>query len=175
MSVRPQENDFWGDLLAKIAERGRQWLGRPPAADAASPARISELAASLMSTRGEASGVALARTLVEQWWTLDGAGRSAWFRILAEQFGPDKEKLGIAVEAWRENPTPDAAQKLQEAAESLRQELLRRINLAPGGTAALVSMRAALLGLMKSNSVFAAVDADFVHLLASWFNRGFLL
>jgi malonyl-CoA decarboxylase len=57
----------------------------------------------------------------------------------------------------------------------LRQELLRRINLAPGGTAALVSMRAALLGLMKSNPALAAVDADFVHLLTSWFNRGFLL
>jgi malonyl-CoA decarboxylase len=36
-------------------------------------------------------------------------------------------------------------------------------------------MRAVLLGLMKANPALAAVDADFVHLLTSWFNRGFLL
>ena len=175
MSALNHENDFWSDLLARIAERGRQWLGRPPAGDPASPARIGELAASLMSTKGEASGVALARALVEQWQSMDSSARSAWFGILAEQFGPDKEKLAAAVKAWQAEPTPEAAQRLQAAAESLRQELLRRINLAPGGTAALVSMRAVLLGLMKGNPALAAVDADFVHLLTSWFNRGFLL
>jgi malonyl-CoA decarboxylase len=175
MSTSHPENDFWSDLLAKIAERGRQWLGRPSAGGPASPARIGELAASLMSTKGEASGVALARAVVEQWQTMDSSARSAWFWILAEQFGPDKQRLAAAVEGWRADPTPEAAQRLHEAAESLRQELLRRINLAPGGTAALVSMRAVLLGLMKTNPALAAVDADFVHLLTSWFNRGFLL
>ncbi|MGE3871990.1 MAG: malonyl-CoA decarboxylase [Parvibaculaceae bacterium] len=175
MSALHQENAFWSDLLAKIGERGRQLLGRPPANGAASPARINELAASLISTKGEASGVALARAMVEQWRSMDGSARSAWFDILAEQFGPDKEELAAAVEAWQAGPTPEAAQRLHDAAESLRQELLRRINLAPGGTAAVVDMRAVLLGLMKTRPELAAVDADFVHLLASWFNRGFLL
>ncbi len=175
MSALHQENAFWSDLLAKIGERGRQLLGRPPANGAASPARMNELAASLISTKGEASGVALARAMVEQWRSMDGSARSAWFDILAEQFGPDKEELAAAVEAWKAGPTPEAAQRLHDAAESLRQELLRRINLAPGGTAAVVDMRAVLLGLMKTRPELAAVDADFVHLLASWFNRGFLL
>jgi malonyl-CoA decarboxylase len=173
MSTTRQENAFWGDLLARIAERGRQWLGRPPASG--SPARIGELAASLISTKGEASGVALARAVVEQWQIMDMPARSAWFETLAERFGPDKEKLAAAVAAWQADPTPEAAQKLHDAAEPLRQELLRRINLAPGGTAALVDMREVLLGLVKAKPQLAAVDADFVHLLTSWFNRGFLL
>ncbi len=175
MSTLQNENAFWNDLLARLTERGRQWLGRPREADPASPARMSELASSLMSTRGEASGVALASALVEQWQTIDTSARSAWFEVLAEQFGPDKEKLTAAVAAWQANPAPEAAQRLHDAAESLRQELLRRINLAPGGTAALVSMRAMLLTLIRANPALAAVDADFVHLLTSWFNRGFLL
>jgi malonyl-CoA decarboxylase len=175
MSASHHENAFWSDLLAKIGDRSRQWLGRPPAAGSPSPAQIGELAASLISTKGEASGVALARAMVEQWQTMDSSARSAWFEILAARFGPDKERLAAAVEAWQADPTPEAAQRLHEAAESLRQELLRRINLAPGGTAALVSMRAVLLDLMKANPALAALDADFVHLLTSWFNRGFLL
>jgi len=175
MTIIRQENAFWSDLLTKIAERGRQWLGRPTASGAPSPARIGEFAASLISTKGEASGVALAQSLVEQWKIMDMQARHAWFEMLAERFGPDKEELAAAVTAWQAEPTPEAAQKLHEAAEPLRQELLRRINLAPGGTAALVDMRETLLGLVKSNPALAAVDADFVHLLASWFNRGFLL
>lgn len=173
MSAFGQENAFWSDLLARIAERGKQWLGRPVASP--SPALIGELAASLISTKGEASGVALAREIVEQWGTMDLAARTTWFGMLAEQFGPDKEKLAAAVQAWQVDPTPEAAQRLHEAAEPLRQELLRRINLAPGGTAALVKMREVLLGLLKKNPTLEAVDADFVHLLTSWFNRGFLL
>ena len=61
------------------------------------------------------------------------------------------------------------------AAEPRRQELLRRLNLAPGGTAALVRMREQLLDAMGHRKDLAAVDADFVHLFSSWFNRGFLV
>ena len=57
--------------------------------------------------------------------------------------------------------------------ESPRQELLRRLNLAPGGTAALVRMRSDLLARM--NTSLAGVERDFIHLFSSWFNRGFLV
>ena len=36
-------------------------------------------------------------------------------------------------------------------------------------------MRADLLGLMKGNGDLDALDRDIVHLLSSWFNRGFLV
>jgi malonyl-CoA decarboxylase len=175
MNAFNQENAFWSDLLARIAERGKQWLGRPLVFGSPSPVRIEELAASLISTRGEASGVALAHAIVEQWKVMDLPARQAWFEMLAQRFGPDKERLAAAVEDWQAEATPAAAQRLHAAAEPLRQELLRRINLAPGGTAALVSMREVLLGLLAASPGLQAVDADFVHLFISWFNRGFLL
>jgi malonyl-CoA decarboxylase len=53
--------------------------------------------------------------------------------------------------------------------------LIRRLNRAPGGTADLVAMRADLLGLISGDKDLAALDRDVAHLLASWFNRGFLV
>jgi malonyl-CoA decarboxylase len=46
--------------------------------------------------------------------------------------------------------------------------------MAPKGTAALVAMRAELLGLLAQHPQLKIVDADLKHLLGSWFNRGFL-
>ena len=61
------------------------------------------------------------------------------------------------------------------AAEPRRQELLRRLNLAPGGTAALVRMREHLLDALSRRDDLAAIDRDFIHMFSSWFNRGFLV
>src|SRR5205814_7404671 len=65
--------------------------------------------------------------------------------------------------------------ELHQAAEPRRQELLRRLNLAPGGTASLVKMREQLLDAMDHRDDLAIVDVDFVHMFSSWFNRGFLV
>src|SRR5262249_38163998 len=67
------------------------------------------------------------------------------------------------------------AAEVHAAAEPRRQELLRRLNLAPGGTKALVAMREQLLSALEHRDDLAAVDADFVHLFTAWFNRGFLV
>ena len=64
-----------------------------------------------------------------------------------------------------------------------RQELIRRLNLAPGGTLSLVRMREDLIDLFqtlrteRSDAAVAveSLDQDFVHLFSSWFNRGFLV
>jgi malonyl-CoA decarboxylase len=60
------------------------------------------------------------------------------------------------------------------ATEPPRQELLRRLNRAPGGITTILQMRRDLLHEMKSKPRLAAVEADFHHLLSSWFNPGFL-
>ncbi len=48
------------------------------------------------------------------------------------------------------------------------------MNLSPGGTAALVAMRRDLLTHLRAEPGLRLLDADLRHLLASWFNRGFL-
>jgi malonyl-CoA decarboxylase len=49
-----------------------------------------------------------------------------------------------------------------------------RMNMAPGGTAALVAMRKDLLSNLRSEPGLKPLDSDLCHLLGSWFNRGFL-
>ena len=48
------------------------------------------------------------------------------------------------------------------------------MNRAPGGTALIVQMRRQLLRALPLHPQLAAVEADFFHLLSSWFNPGFL-
>jgi len=129
----------------------------------------------LLTGRGEASGVALAREILNSYEDMTVGPRIAFFEALATRFGVDRERLDAAVEAWRTKPSDAAAAELHVAAEPRRQELLRRLNLAPGGTAALVAMRSQLMDALARRDDLAAVDADFVHLFTAWFNRGFLV
>jgi malonyl-CoA decarboxylase len=171
-------NAFFSDLLASISERGRTLLRRGGAPDAKQDAsELIELCEALLSGRGEASGIAIAREVLDRYRQLDEAGRLAFFETLARGYGPDRERLSQAIEAWRTQPSDEDASDLHFASEPRRQELIRRLNRAPGGTSELVALRADLLGLMNGggHKDLAALDRDAVHLLSSWFNRGFLV
>jgi malonyl-CoA decarboxylase len=168
---------FFGELLQTISERGRALLDRASArrAPAVHSDGLVELCEELLSRRGEASGVALARDILARFGQLTTGPRIAFFEALAERFGADRDRLAAAVEAWRQGPSDETVAELRAASESRRQELFRRINLAPGGTAGLVAMREHLLDAMIHRNDLAAVDSDFVQLFSSWFNRGFLV
>ena len=168
---------FFGELLQTISERGRALLARDRrGAPSARSESLVELCEDLLSGRGEASGVALAREILERYAELTTGPRIAFFEALAERFGTDPAGIERAVAAWRANPSDLTAAEIHAASEPRRQELFRRLNLAPGGTAALVRMREQLMdSLDHRQEDLAAVDADFVHLFSSWFNRGFLV
>ena len=165
---------FFGDLLQSISDRGRKLLTRRTNAVTRS-ADFVVLCEDLLSGRGEASGVALAREILNRYSALTIGPRIAFFEALAQQFGADRARMEQAIAAWQADPNDATAAEVHQAAEPRRQELLRRLNLAPGGTAALVRMREQLLDAMAHRKDLAVVDADFVHLFSSWFNRGFLV
>jgi len=169
-------NAFFSDLLSSISERGRTLLRRVGSSEAKPDgAELIALCEALLSGRGEASGTAMAREVLDRYHTLDDAERLAFFETLTRNFGPDREKLAEAIESWRAQPSDEDASDLHFASEPRRQELIRRLNRAPGGTSELVAMRADLLRLMNDHRDLAAFDRDVVHLLSSWFNRGFLV
>jgi len=167
---------FFGELLQTISERGRALLARDRRADASARSEsLVELCEDLLSGRGEASGVALAREILSRYAALTTGPRIAFFEALAERFGTDPARLEQAVAAWQAAPSGATAAEVHAASEPRRQELFRRINLAPGGTAALVRMREQLMDVLEHREDLSAVDNDFVHLFSSWFNRGFLV
>ena len=136
--------------------------------------RAKGLASTLLSERGEASGALLARELHGVLRTLDAGGRHGFQRYVATEFQPDTAALRIAAERYLADTTAEAAAALAQAADPPRQELLRRMNMAPGGTGALIAMRSEITAHLRHEPELKLLDADLKHLFASWFNRGFL-
>ena len=170
---------FFGELLQTISDRGRALIDRARerrGVDSTRSESLVELAEHLLSGRGEASGAALAREILSRYAELTTGPRIAFFEALAERFGPDPARMETAIAAWRAQPDDQTAADVHAASEPRRQELFRRLNLAPGGTAALVRMREQLMDVLAHrDDDLGQVDADFVHLFSSWFNRGFLV
>ena len=136
--------------------------------------RLAAVLRTLISQRGEASGAALARRALVLYSSLDEAGRTHFFKILARDFSPDRDAVLAAATAYHRDPSPANLAALERATEPPRQEVFRRMNMAPGGTAALLELRASVGKMMKAHPELAVIDADLTHLLGSWFNRGFL-
>ena len=170
-------NAFFYDLLASIADRGRSVLKIKPwpkGADNRAEQLIEDCRA-LVEGRGEASGIALAAEILGRYRGVDPADHPAFFRALADEFGPDHERVRAAIANFALDGDEAAASEIHYASEPRRHDLFRRLNRAPAGTAALVAMRADMLQLVKQNPSLAIVDRDFLHLFGSWFNRGFLV
>jgi malonyl-CoA decarboxylase len=167
---------FFSEMLQSIADRSRALIRRErrePARDRSDG--LVELCEALLSGRGEASGVALADEILGDYAEMTIGPRIAFFEALATVFGHDPARIDAAIAAWQQKPSAATAAELNRAAEPRRLELFRRLNLAPGGTAALVRMREQLLDAMDHRDDLAIVDQDFIHLFTSWFNRGFLV
>jgi malonyl-CoA decarboxylase len=165
---------FLQELLAAVAERGRTFIDRSFGASRPS-GRLPELLKALVSVRGEASGVALAREILALYDGLAADERHQFFVFLNAAFAPDPGKVRAAAERYLAEPAASLLSALQSAAEPPRRELFRRLNLAPGGTARIVGMRKHLLDALASDPGLEPVDEDLRHLLAQWFNRGFLV
>ncbi len=152
---------------------------RPTRSLSTVPSRTSRktiaLCHSLLSERGEVSGGRLAAETLDAYQALDERGRRAFFELLIREFSPDPEEVGRAGDAYRSNPSPENLARLQRVVEPPRQELFRRLNLAPDGTRILVAMRSQVLQEVDRAPRLKPIAADLAHLFTSWFNRGFLV
>ncbi len=162
-------SDFLGDLFGRIADAGKFLTGLNETREA----DLTGLCDTLVSGRGEATGLAIACTILDRYAALTPAQKAAFFGVLSARFGVDLEALRAAYDKLQGGDAA-AARAVHVAAEPKSQELLRRLNRAPGGTARLVAMRADLLEALPERPDLKPLDEDFRHLFTSWFNRGFL-
>ena len=135
---------------------------------------LVSLCNALIAESGEYASTALARDALAAYHKCDERCREEFFTVLGRDYGPPVEMVSRAAAAYQAEPTHDSLLRLQQAVDSPRQELFRRLNMAPGGTAALVEMRRELLKGLRAHPEWKVLDADLLHLLRSWFNRGFL-
>jgi len=156
-------------VLSSIEDRGRTLLA------SVSYAPIEQLCQDLVSERGEASGRAIAREITDRYCELTAAQRLRFFEGLLDQTClADPMTILTLAQKYHATPGPAELSRLFSAAEPRRQELFRRINISPRGTETIVNMRRDLLALMEEHPSLEPIDTDLVHLLTSWFNRGFL-
>jgi malonyl-CoA decarboxylase len=128
----------------------------------------------LLSDRGDVSGEHLANEALTAYEALAGSSLDAFFTCLTQQFAPDAEAIACAIEGIRLHSSPEALAALRIAMEPPRRELFQRLNLARGGTAALIEMRRRVLRGLASHPEWSAIAADLEDLLRSWLNGGFL-
>ncbi|RVT81918.1 decarboxylase [Rhodobacteraceae bacterium CCMM004] len=158
------------DLLATLVERRPRRAARD---DDRRPMRA--VTADLIGATGEIRGLTLAATILDRYAAMDDAARRGFFDHLAADMAVDPAAVRTALDLYEDGQTRDSYGTLMAAAEPPRQELIRRLNHVPGATGALVAMRADLLRLGRDDPALMALDLDFRHLFASWFNRGFLI
>jgi len=128
----------------------------------------------LLSERGEANGPAIAHDILVRIDALADAQRARLFEHLARDFSPDPKAVLAGAQAYAQAPIAEHLIRLMQVTEPPRQELFRRLNRAPGGTAALIRLRRALLDRLPGRPQLQALETDLLHLLSSWFNAGFL-
>ncbi|RYH10099.1 malonyl-CoA decarboxylase domain-containing protein [Tropicimonas sp. IMCC6043] len=155
-----------GDLLSSLY--GRWPLG---GGDRRS---MADLCTALLSSGGEVSGLRLSAAILGRYQGMDDEQKLAFFTFLNDSLDIDAARVAGLAQAYSETPSTENFAALVEAAEPRRQELFRRLHEAPRATEALVAARVDLLGMLREHPELKRTDMDLVHLLRSWFNRGFL-
>lgn len=170
--------ELFHNVLNSIADAGRDILNRRSVAanqaTCEAEKSLSQLCRDLLSEKGEALGTALALEVIQRYQDLDRTGRLAFFLMLRDELEPAQDELEDAIYTYLNDPSRENRQALEHTVEAPRQALIRAMNMAPGGTSALLKMREDLQRFLKEDSSLKVVDKDFVHLFSSWFNRGFL-
>jgi malonyl-CoA decarboxylase len=136
--------------------------------------RVLDAWQELLSNRGEVSGALVAHDALTAWRELPASARPVFFSRLAQTFTVDHAALRKACEAYLADNAPAQLRALQAAAEPPLQELFRRLNQTPGGTAALIEVRKHVLAGVAAHADWQVIDAVLADLFTSWFNRGFL-
>jgi len=128
----------------------------------------------LLGEKGELGGMAITADLIDRLDDLADDELDDFFAFLAQDLSPDPQAVLRLAQAYADAPTAATLLALTHAAEPARQELFRRLNRMPGGTAAVLRLRRALHKRLKEQPELQVIEADLLHLLTSWFNPGFL-
>lgn len=128
---------------------------------------------------GDFAARAQAAHIGHAYMTLNQQGRMRFLRLLATEFDADSKAIEQAIQAYNRAGTsdnlPKLRHKLRKALVAPRVQLLTLFNALPEGIKFLVDMRGELLEMgTDKDAELGEVERDLKHLLASWFDIGFL-
>ena len=128
----------------------------------------------LISNKGAAFGITVARDITELYQTLSINNKILFFKKINEKYKPNFTKVNEAIDTYKSLQNEKTLSNLFKASEGSRRELFRRMNMAPNGTSIIVTLREDLLKILHENNELKALDDDLRHLFRAWFNPGFL-
>lgn len=164
---------FTKNLVDSVADAGEKFLNYSKLRGSSNQILL-KLCDDLISHKGVASGIALAREVVVSYNKLSNTEKLDFFKDLYQNMGPDLEEIRIVANNFTKDPSEETLADLTNQLKSKRQKLFSRMIMAPNGTKAIVSLREDLLGFINKNESLKIIDEELRVLLTSWFNPGFL-
>ncbi len=135
---------------------------------------IISLCDDLISNKGAAFGITVARDITDLYQTLSPEKKLLFFKKINEKFRPNHTKVTEAIDLYKSEQNDKNLFKLFITSEGQRRELFRRMNMSPNGISTIVSLREDLLKILNENKELKPLDNDLRELFKSWFNPGFL-
>ena len=160
-------------IISSIADAGKQLFNKKDIKKNDLNSILS-LCDDLISNKGAAFGITVARDITELYQTLSIDNKILFFKSINEKYRPSFTKVNEAIDIYKNSQNEKTLSDLFKVSEGKRRELFMRMNMAPNGTSIIVSLREDLLKILKENRDLVSLDEDLKHLFKSWFNPGFL-
>ena len=135
---------------------------------------ILSLCGDLLSTKGAAFGITVARDITDLYSSLSIENKLLFFKKINEKYKPSHTEVSKAIEEYQRTQNDKNLYNLYVTSEGQRRELFKRINMSPNGISTIVSLREDLLKVIDKNKDLIPLDDDLRELFKSWFNPGFL-
>ena len=162
------------DIISSIADVGKKIFKKKESIKKNDVESIISLCDDLISNKGAAFGITVARDITELYQTLSEENKILFFKKINEKYKPSFTKVNQAIDIYKNSQNEKNLSDLFKVSEGSRRELFRRMNMAPNGTEIIVSLREDLLRILKNNPDLIPLDNDLRHLFRAWFNPGFL-
>ena len=161
------------EIISSIADVGQK-LFKKSAVKKNNLESIVSLCDDLISNKGAAFGITVARDVTDLYETLTPENKLLFFKKINEKFKPNHTLVDEAIKDYKDKPNDKNLYNLFNASEGKRRELFRRMNMSPNGISTIVSLREDLLSVLEENQDLKSLDNDLRELFKSWFNPGFL-
>ena len=161
------------EIISSIADVGQK-LFKKTELKKNDLATILSLCDDLISNKGAAFGITVARDITNLYQSLTLENKLLFFKKINEKYKPNHTKVAEAIETYQKTQNDKNLYNLFITSEGKRRELFKRMNMAPNGISTIVSLREDLLKVLDEHKDLKPLDDDLRELFKSWFNPGFL-
>jgi malonyl-CoA decarboxylase len=136
-------------FLTFVADKSKSFFSNIFTKRKDTASHLTDLCEQLISEDGVVSGITIAREIWQLYEKSTLEEKEKFFLEIDKKFKPDYSVINRACRDFIDNSNETTLATLNQATEGRRQELIRRLNLAPNGTQYLVKMREDLIYFIK--------------------------